>query len=145
MKLPTHFSLHTAEKSDKKAIKRFYKQQKYSASFIGFDHCYFIKHHNQIVACVIISFIRENHLQALLHALVVDKNYQGLGLAKQLIFNIDCHYKSLVCLADKTLTLFYQKLGFKHSTPNQINEDIEQRYLQYVQKNKTLLRFIKFT
>lgn len=44
-----------AKRSDKKSILRFYKENNYSARFIGFDSCYLIKAQDKIIASVIIS------------------------------------------------------------------------------------------
>ncbi|MCJ8320558.1 MAG: GNAT family N-acetyltransferase [Colwellia sp.] len=134
----------TAEKEDKKAIKRFYKQQRYSASFIGFDHCYFIKSSDTIVASVIVSFIESNNQQAFLHALVVDRKFQKKGLATQLINAIDCGYSSITCFSNSNMTIFYQNFDFQIAGSSLIKPIIEKRFRQYKQKNPKLLRFIKF-
>ena len=48
-----------ANKADKKSILRFYKDNHYSARFIGYDSCYLIKENDNIIASVIISLANE--------------------------------------------------------------------------------------
>jgi hypothetical protein len=54
-----------AEKSDKKIIKRFYKLQRYSASYIGLDHCFYICQGQNIIAAMIISQMNKSNDQYL--------------------------------------------------------------------------------
>jgi len=138
------YTVVTAKKQDKKAIKRFYKQQKYSANFIGFDHCYFIKSSDTIIGSVIISFIESNNQQAFLHALVIDKQFQKQGLATQLVKNIECNYSSVTCFSNSNMASFYQKLGFQVTNSKTISPIIEKRFIQYRRTKPKLLRFIKF-
>ena len=49
--------IQSAEKDNKKSIKRFYKANNYSASFMGYDTSYIALHEGEIIACVIISYI----------------------------------------------------------------------------------------
>jgi len=134
----------TAIKSDKKAIQRFYKQQKYSASFLGFDHCYLIKSNGTIIASVIISFIESNNQQAFLHALVVDKKHQKRGIATKLINSIESNYSSIICFANSNMIDFYQKLDFQVTNSELIKPIIEKRFIRYKQNSPNLLRLIKF-
>ena len=107
------FSIQLAPKSAKKSIQRFYKQQNYSASFIGYDNCYLVSNNDQIIACVIISrSTAENH-QWLLHGLVVDKAYQNLGLGRAMLSYVTQQHYPLVCFAKKKLSLFYLRSAFE--------------------------------
>lgn len=121
------YSVKIATKSDKKALKRFYKNQHYSASFIGFDSAYIILDNEQIIASAIVSYSTSDNNQALLHALVVAKPYQKQGIATELINIIKqqhCHnhsnkHSSIVCFTKPELAIFYQALSFKKLTQEQ--------------------------
>ena len=102
----------TAQQSDKKNIKRFYKNNHYAASYMGYDSCYIIKIDNNIVASVIVSYIVNENSQALLHALFVDESYRKNKLASLLIQKAQQEHSSIVCFAHKKLIGFYQKLDF---------------------------------
>jgi len=127
-----------AEKSDKKDILRFYKAQHYSARFLGFDRCYFIKINDDIIASVMVSYIIENSEISLLHALVVNQTWQHQGLASQLISHVTKIHPSIVCFADEKLTNLYiknqmvsiEENQFKHSLP----EHLFVRFKSYQQK-----------
>jgi len=135
------FQLTQAAKTDKKAVKRFFKQQKFSAKFIGLDNCYYIKSANDIVAAVIISQIKPNLNQLLLHGLVVDKEFRRQGSASRLLTYLKQKYQLLICFADKGLTSFYQNNGFHPIGISEINNELSGRYKQYHSKNNKLLIF----
>ncbi|QBG36720.1 GNAT family N-acetyltransferase [Litorilituus sediminis] len=101
------FTILQATKADKKAILRFYKQQHYSARFIGLDHCYFIKHQNIIIACVIVSKLTQDNPQYLMHALFVDKEFRQQSLASQLIQHVTSKHSPLICFAKQALSKLY--------------------------------------
>ncbi|WP_448248692.1 GNAT family N-acetyltransferase [Thalassotalea agariperforans] len=115
------YPVKLAAKSDKKSVKRFYKSQHYSASFIGFDSTYIVLDNEQIIASAIVSYSTSDNNQALLHALVVAKLYQKQGIATELINIIKqqhCHnyrekHSTIVCFADDKLSQFYQRMSFK--------------------------------
>ncbi len=98
-----------AEKSEKKEILRFYKNQYYSARFLGFDRCYCIKVNDEIIASVMISNIIENSEISFLHALVVGQAWQHQGLASQLIVHVTKIHPSVICFADEKLANLYTK------------------------------------
>ncbi|MCH2055633.1 MAG: GNAT family N-acetyltransferase [Thalassotalea sp.] len=97
------------ESVDKKAIKAFYKNERYSAKFKGFDLAYGafsagaksdVNHDESrildsadttaqqelaLVASVIISQLHQDNTQALLHGLVTASSARGKGIASRLI------------------------------------------------------------
>lgn len=98
-----------ANKSDKKAILRFYKSQHYSASFLGGDSCYLLKENEQIIASVIISTIEKNITYHFLHALVVHSCHQNKGIATALLKYVLFFHPHTLCFADRAMANFYQK------------------------------------
>ena len=92
-----------ADKTDKKAIQGFYKQQHYSAGFIGYDRTYLIKQQQQIIASVILSRITVDNPHELLHALVVDKVFQHQGLASRLLRYVKQNHATFSCFANAKL------------------------------------------
>lgn len=134
-------SITTASKTDKKDILRFYKQQHYSARFLGFDHCYVIKSNQQIIASVIVSMITQNNNQAFLHALVVDTNYRHQHLASMLLQHCIRQHLELVCFAQLSLAPLYINNGFVQAKINSLTPELQQRYQRYLAKNSDLLPF----
>jgi GNAT superfamily N-acetyltransferase len=134
-----------AEKSDKKAILRFYKYQHYSASFIGYDHCYFIRHNQTIIAAMIVSKIALQHRHYFLHALVVDKQFQHQGLATQLLQHAIIQHQPLICFADESLSAFYTQNHMLKLTDIQKTENLPEhlllRYKVYQNKQSQLKVF----
>jgi len=143
----SHSSLNSypvlSKKADKKAILRFYRDNHYSARFIGFDNCYFIKVDDKIVASVIISQgnrsqqietaseltstdtsqdLSQNEPQYLLHALLVAPDYQKLGYAQHLLKYALTHHQPLICFADASLISLYLKNGFTLITDDLLNK-----------------------
>lgn len=167
MNLPTNSSSYNivkATKVDKKDILRFYKSQRYVARYIGQDQCYFIKMNDTIIACAMISAGQENGQFWLLHALVIDKQYRGNGLARKLIQTLISQreksnrstslmlegelatYPNIICFADTQLKPFYISNGF---TLHNTNEDIQklpnefrQRLIRYQEKQDSLCCFL---
>ncbi len=148
-----------AAKTDKKAIMRFYKTQRYPASYIGQDQCYFIKTNNEIVACTMVSAGQENGEFWLLHALVTKKVYRGKGLARSLLSSITTEiedlslsahspltYKKIICFADTKLEPLYTASGFSlHNTPvdiQQLPDEFQQRLSRYRTKQSDLCCYL---
>ena len=127
--------IQIATKADKSAIKRFYKNNRYSASFMGDDQCFYITHYEAIVACVIVSY---STTTPFLHALVVQKNQQKNGLARQLVAKCQQQFNDIICFADKDLTEFYLKLGFVKSNANRLPANLLDRFQIYSNKNNLL-------
>ena len=143
-----------ATKADKKDIVRFYKNKRYAASYIGQDHCYFIKADNEIIACAMVSAGQENGEYWLLHALVVNKEYQDRGIASQLLQTIcakkcrheqiQCH--QILCFADTALSTFYYSNQFINYNAEhdiaQLPKEFKHRYVSYRKKQKSLQCFL---
>ncbi|MGB2740806.1 MAG: GNAT family N-acetyltransferase [Cognaticolwellia sp.] len=147
--LPTQYPTYRvteANKTDKKDINRFYKTQRYAASFIGQDQAYFIKQNKNIIACVIISAGQENGLFWLLHALVIDAEHRGSGMASLLLRTIIAEqvikkdkpvvrYAKIICFADQTLQALYLSNKFiRYNTVKdiaQLPDEFHRRFLRY--------------
>ncbi|NQZ82565.1 MAG: GNAT family N-acetyltransferase [Colwellia sp.] len=135
--------IQIADKSDKKIIKQFYRLQHYSASYMGFDTVYFIKHNDIIIASVIISQLNKCNSQHILHALVVDKQYQNCGLATQLLNYHHIHAQQIICFAVKELSMLYINANYYLASSKQLNETNLLRYQQYQKSKPNLQVFIK--
>lgn len=154
-----------ANKADKKSILRFYKNNRYSASFIGDDNCYLIKENSKIIASVIISLTgnrpeilpirRDNNLtkspvkpQYLLHALLVDLSRRKLSHAQILLKHSITHHQPLVCFAHITLRQLYLKNGFiliaDDLVSKCLNPSLFSRFQQYSKQKTGLNVFINF-
>ena len=136
-------AIQKAQKTDKKDLLRFYKQQQYSARFLGYDQAFFIKTNNNshIIAAVIISTINEHSPQTLLHALVVDKKHRHQQLASALLQHCISQRLTLVCFADKALTRLYINNGFSAVAPTTLTVELQQRFVSYHTKNTHLMPF----
>lgn len=138
--------IYKAEKSDKKAIVRFYKAQHYSASFLGFDQVYYIKEKQQIIAAMIVSKINPQHNHHFLHALVVDKLFQQQGIASKLLQFALTYHQPLVCFANENLSSFYIKNCLLKLTNDQIAVEVPEhlllRFESYRKKHSQLKVFI---
>lgn len=161
---PLNSGVIIAKKTDKKSILRFYKENHYSARFIGFDRCYLIKVDENIIASVIIS--QGNKLQQvdpstehdsnnsylnfppnktpyLLHALLVAPSYRRLGYAEHLLSHAIINHQPLICFAQESLRELYLNNGFIHIEDNLFSQclpaDFYSRFQQY-SKNKPELR-----
>ncbi|REL27235.1 N-acetyltransferase [Thalassotalea euphylliae] len=142
------------------SLKQFYRSQRYSAKFKGYDQAFIITdtvleeknrqeqaHEQQIIAAVIISQLQLAHSQALLHALVVNKQHQKQGLAKQLL-NYSLNHCSLpvtqtVCFANANLAKLYQACGFAFGTECELTSLLRDRYISYSKHQPELKIFIK--
>ena len=138
-----NYLVQIAVKSDKKTIKQFYKRQHYSASFMGFDTVYFIKHNDAVIAAVIISQIKKCNSQYFLHALVVDKQYRNCGLATQLLKYHHIHAQQITCFAATQLKELYLNANYYLASSKQLNETNFLRYQQYQKSKPNLQVFIK--
>jgi hypothetical protein len=123
----------TANKSDKKSLMRFYKQQSYSASLLGYDITYVIKYTSEIIGAVIISGLEENNPQLFLHALVIKKEFRQKKLASKLVQHALFQHANqpMICFADKSLTNFYKINNFSQATAHQLLTPLLTRYLSY--------------
>ena len=123
----------TASKSDKKSLMRFYKQQSYSASLLGYDNTYMMNYSGEIIGAVIISALKENNPQLFLHALVIKKEFRQKRLASELIQHALFQHvtQQIVCFAEESLTPFYHKNNFSQVTEHQLLEPLLKRYLGY--------------
>lgn len=134
-----------SKKEDKKHIKNFYKTERYSASFMGYDHCYTASYNNKIIGCAILSYINQGNEYALLHALYITPLYRNNGYANKLINHVCNEHKHIVCFADKSLHGLYKKNGFINTLPKNIPNDLQQRFNRYAIKNGNLTVYIKKT
>ena len=140
------YQVTKAIKADKKNINRFYKAQRYAASFIGQDQSYFIKHNQNIIACVIISAGQENGQFWLLHALVIDPKHRGNGIASLLLRTVIAEqviqndkpvvrYGKIICFADQALQALYLSNKFvSYNTAKditQLPDEFHHRFLRY--------------
>ncbi|TKB45122.1 GNAT family N-acetyltransferase [Thalassotalea mangrovi] len=132
------YSIETANKSDKKSIQRFYKQQSYSARFLGADVTYLVRENREIIASAIVSF---QNSYPFLHALVVDKNFQGRGIAKTLLAKAKVHHPQLYCFCKNDLASFYQKKQFVIIDDASLPEELRQRYLAYGKKQQLVAMY----
>lgn len=138
-----------AEKSDKKAIKRFYKQNRYSAGFMGDDVCFYItdeylieqKAFNEeaivnIIACVIISY---QHDHPFLHGLLVAQTHKRKGHASSLLNHCKMHFKKIFCFVEPRLLPWYAKQKFVPKDVNQLPEQLKNKLSTYQQYTKELV------
>ena len=127
-----------ANKTDKASIKRFYKQQKYSAGFMGFDHTILALVDEDIIGAVIVSKIEENNSQYLLHGLLVSQHYRGQKIASSLIKQMTKRYAPIYCFADNSLTRFYLNNGAKQSSEDELSMTLACRLNAYLKRSPTL-------
>jgi GNAT superfamily N-acetyltransferase len=144
------YTVIKAVKTDKKDILRFYKNQQYTASFIGHDQCYIVKINQFIIASVIISAGREPGDFWLLHGLVTDKAQRGKNIASLMLHAIisdknerkQARYKHLICFANEALQKFYLSNHFiRYNTDDEIAQlpvEFKQRLIRYREKQKNL-------
>lgn len=134
--------LNKSTRKDKKSIKKFYKGEHYSASFMGYDHCYTATYNNEIIGSVILSYVNKINEYALLHALYISPLYRNNGYANKLI-NYACNeHNNILCFADKSLDGFYKKNGFTEAKPIDIPFYWQQRFNHYSIKNTNLTIYI---
>ena len=151
---PSPYSFVKAAKTDKKDIMRFYKTQRYAASYIGQDQCYIVKHNSLIIASAIVSAGQESGEFWLLHGLVTSKAMRGKNIASLVLNKIvsvkneqaQARYAKIVCFADKSLQPFYQANHFvSYNTSNNIAQlpvEFRQRFVRYQENNQDLYCFI---
>ena len=153
MNIPVNTSTYTvvkATKADKKDILRSYKNQRYSASYIGQDHCYIVKINNHIIASAIVSGGQISDNFWLLHALVTDRAEQGKSIASLILQtiindeneNTKVRYEKIICFVDSELQQFYIKNHFsKYNTKGEISNlpvEFKQRLTRYREKQHNL-------
>ncbi|WP_076417843.1 GNAT family N-acetyltransferase [Colwellia sp. UCD-KL20] len=138
------FEINKATKQDKKNIKRFYKDNKYSASFMGYDHTYLIKRDNIIIGSVIISYITNNSQYGLLHALLITEFHRRKGYAQLLIKRLQNEHSHIICFADKKLQPFYINMGFKKDVNDELPlpNYLLKKFNNYLRNKKDLKVFI---
>ncbi|WP_281558758.1 GNAT family N-acetyltransferase [Thalassomonas sp. RHCl1] len=137
------FEFCRAQKSDKKAIKRFYRKHSYSASFMGLDSCYLAKDKQEIIACVLHSQLLVENNQSFLHALVVDPAYRRQSIATSLLDYCCAFHPLTVCFAAPKLTSLYLSNNFQLAKPEQLSPLLAKRYLQYIKTKPELAIFIR--
>lgn len=155
----SHFRF--AQISDKKQLKRFYKQEHYSAGFKGFDIAYGVFDKEQLISAVIISQLTPDNTQALLHGLVTKKikqnqghaskllnyclvSYQKVGLADitdnlSNISNISNTMESIVCFIEPKLRAFYLQHQFTEQPITALNDTLKPRFNAYQKYQADLL------
>lgn len=121
-----------AQKQDKKALKRFYKAQRYSASFIGNDHCYLVCNQDGYLAAVILSELTEHQDHWFLHALVTKTDIQGQGIGSALLnYAQKQHLGVIYCFCQPELFPFYQNHGFNNLNPAKLPHELKVRFNAY--------------
>jgi GNAT superfamily N-acetyltransferase len=141
MHLPT--VVYTAlNKANKKDLKRFYKAHGYSASFMGYDHCYIASINNAIIGSVILSYIDNKNTCALLHALFIHPQYRKRNYGHALVQYAYNEHKKLICFADKALELFYIGNNFIEGTLENIPNSMLERFKSYQTKNINLRVYV---
>jgi hypothetical protein len=120
-----------ALKQDKKHLLRFYKQQRYSARFIGFDHTYMVKNNHEIIAAVIVSALTEQSPQFFLHALVVAGSFKKQGIANLLLKHVQQHHNNIICFASPPLAPLYTGRNFTVINEEQLSYQLINRFQRY--------------
>jgi predicted N-acetyltransferase YhbS len=128
-------SCQLAAKNQKKLIQRFYKNNHYSAAFIGNDQCFVLTAQQQIIASVIISEVEQQYF---LHALVVNEQYRRQGLGMKLVNTTQTAFNNLVCFAEPDVGQFYTRLGFTASPAAMLCNGLQHRYRAYQAKHPQL-------
>lgn len=146
----------TAQKSDKKSIKRFYKSNRYSAGFMGDDLCFFITEkmpsapentplnpnlNRVIIACVIVSYQYDTPF---LHALVVSEKFRNKGLASKLIRHCTALLQNVYCFSTPKHLTLYEQHGFDLINEEQLPLLLKSKYIAYKKhkENLSILAFI---
>lgn len=136
-----NYYITKAEKSDKKDIQRFYKSERYSACFIGYDQSFIIKERGEIIASVIVSARFENFESFFLHGLVVTKQYRNKGIAHAMLNYISEFFTPLYCFCEQALCRVYLSANFKQINEHALPNDLQQSYCRYKIKQPTLCCF----
>ncbi|NMP32574.1 GNAT family N-acetyltransferase [Thalassotalea sp. M1531] len=130
---------------DKKQVKAFYKAQGYSAGLKGYDHLFVVMDNQQVIACAIVSLIESNSTQALLHGVVVDKNYLRQNIATKLINfaanQLPRQVVQLVCFSHVKLKHLYLKSHFVEAKCNELINTLDSRFKAYQSKQPELAVF----
>ena len=136
------FTIQKLNKDRKKDIKSFYKENSYSASFIGYDHAYILTLEDKIIGAVIISYQSENNRYALLHGLFIEPSFRNKGCANLLIKNVIREHKHIICFAERELECIYISNGFFEEKSDKLPSYLIKRYESYVKKSTRLSIFI---
>ncbi|REL29277.1 GNAT family N-acetyltransferase [Thalassotalea euphylliae] len=150
--------------ANKNDVKRFYRNQNYSAKFKGYDQAFVASENssaespsylhnnlsNNIIGSVIISQLRQGNKQALLHGLVVSQSYRGKGLGKKLtkhaLKHCSLEVDHIICFAEPHLTQFYVSCGFslvdKNSITANLSPELAARFTSYQKYQASLAIFI---
>jgi len=146
MTLTMNNQIKCVQLSDKKQLKRFYKQVHYSAGFKGFDIAYGAFYHERLVSALIISQLTTHNTQGLLHGLVTEQSMQNKGFARQLLSYSLASYQTntltsfdksaepprqIVCFIEPKLHSFYQQLQFINSPISALNDELAARFKAY--------------
>ena len=141
-------------KADKKAIMRFYKEQRYPASYIGQDNGYIVKSNNAIIASAIVSAGQECGQFWLLHALVTDRSFRRKNIASSILQTIiseknslaQTSFEKIICFADIELQAFYLSNQFiSYSIISDITQlplEFKRRFKRYQEKQRNLHCFL---
>ena len=125
-------------KENKKLLKRFYKANHYSASFMGLDHTYVVSLNNTIIGCVILSYLDKTNTIAFLHALFISPIHRHKGYAHCLIEYACKHHEQIICFADSSLDQLYTKSKFIEGSIEKLPAVILKRFTTYLSKHKNL-------
>lgn len=138
MQLPT---IKKGAKYDKKDLQRFYKNQNYSSSFMGYDHFYILALDEKIIGAVMVSYLKKTNKYGLMHALVISKNHQNKGYAKALIQKLQSEHPYIICFANIKLSGLYEGFGLQRESSISIPNYLAERFESYYQKDKQLTIF----
>ena len=128
-------------KTDKAKIKHFYKQQRYSAGFKGFDKTLLVIEKDIIIAAAIVSKIEQQNHQYLLHGLLVAKQYQGMDIASNILSRLTSHFTPLFCFAERSLQSLYLKNGGKLVDLDTLSGTLQTRFNTYHKHSRDLCIF----
>jgi len=151
-----------AQISDKKQLKRLYKQEHYSAGFKGFDTAYGVFNNEQLISALIVSQLTPDNTQALLHGLVTEKSRQNQGHASKLLSYCLASYQkvgltsiagtttnntkaieSIVCFIDPKLRAFYLQHQFTEQPITALNDTLKPRFNAYQKYQADLLIMVR--
>jgi len=133
-----NISFYKTHKEDKKSILRFYKNYDYSASFMGYDHTYWVKQGDKVIGSVILSYIDKTNSYALLHALFIDPKYRHQQLALRLLQYVALEHNKIICFADISLDSFYKQAQFTELLLESIPDCMQAKFMAYQKRNKQL-------
>ena len=107
---------------------------------MGLDTTYLAKDDEEIIGAVIVSRLKKENQQVLLHALVVRQSYQRKGIAKLLLAQCTKQISNIRCFANPNLAEFYRKVNFLPVCADELSEELLVRYINY-SKHQTLMIF----